>query len=392
MTADPFWPGRHRAGETFDAAALVRAMTAVEAAWSAEMRARGLAPAADIESFAPTPAEIDEIARESELGGNPVIPFVHRLRAHVHRESPAAADHIHRGLTSQDVLDSALMLLAHNATGTVLAEMDRQLRTLTDLTRTHRDTLMTARTLGQPAAPTTFGLRALGWRDDVASAATRIRAWRACAPAQFGGAVGNLAVLTDRLGGPDSALDVTDSVALRLGLRPAQPWHTARGPVTGLGDALVTACDAWGHIGNDIVGMTRSELGELSEPAAPGRGGSSAMPHKRNPVLSILLRRTGSTAPLLGAQLHLAAAGSTEERADGAWHTEWATLRELTIQTLATASIATELLTGLRVDRARMRSNLDAALGYRLGGRDPESGLGATRTMIDRALRDEEGE
>ena len=134
-----------------------------------------------------------------------------------------------------------------------------------------------------------------------------------------------------------------------------------RTPFTRWADALVTATDTWGHVANDVLLLTRPELAELAEPAVEGRGGSSTMPQKANPVLSVLVRRAALSAPGLAAQLHLAAAGAVDERPDGAWHTEWATVRTLLRQTLVAASQTTELLAGLKVHSDRMAATLAAA-------------------------------
>ncbi len=143
-------------------------------------------------------------------------------------------------------------------------------------------------------------------------------------------------------------------VARALDLDPVPPWHTNRAPFTRYADALVRANDAWGHIANDVLLLARPEIAELAEPVVEGRGGSSTMPQKANPVLSLLIRRAALAAPGQAAQLHLAAATVVDERPDGAWYTEWSTLAALSRHTLTAASQTTELLDGLRVDTGRM--------------------------------------
>jgi len=147
-------------------------------------------------------------------------------------------------------------------------------------------------------------------------------------------------------------------VAQRLDLAPAAPWHTRRTAITRLGDALVRCNDAWGRIAEDVLTLSRPEIGELSEGTG---GGSSTMPQKHNPVLSVLIRRSAMTAPMLGATLHLAAAQQVDERADGAWHAEWAALRDLVRRTLVASSQAFDLVADLEVDRGRMATTLHNA-------------------------------
>jgi 3-carboxy-cis,cis-muconate cycloisomerase len=178
-----------------------------------------------------------------------------------------------------------------------------------------------------------------------------------------------------------------------LGLAAAAPWHTTRSVITRTGDALVTCCDAWGHVATDVATASRREIGELAEDRG---GGSSTMPHKNNPVLSILIRRAALAAPPLAATLHAASAVSVDERSDGGWHTEWATLRTLTRRTIVAAAQTAELLAGLVVDTERAAANLDAAGDLfaeqrsmtELTGRAalPDY-IGATEHLIDAALQ-----
>ena len=211
-------------------------------------------------------------------------------------------------------------------------------------------------------------------------------------PVQVGGAVGTLAAATELTGSVDGAIALSDALAASLRLAPAPPWHTTRSAITRIGDALVSCCDAWGHIAADVATGSRPEIGELAE----GRGGgSSTMPHKNNPVRSVLIRRAALTAGPLGATLHAAAATSVDERSDGAWHAEWATLRTLARHTVVAAAHASELVSGLRVDEARAAANLAAADGLlseqramtELTGRAAlPSYTGATDRLIDSTL------
>jgi 3-carboxy-cis,cis-muconate cycloisomerase len=201
---------------------------------------------------------------------------------------------------------------------------------------------MIGRTLTQWALPITFGDKLSSWRAGLEEARADLAALTY--PVQSGGPVGSSSD-----GG---------RLAERLGLSAAPSWHTHRRPVTRAGDALVATTDACGHVARDVLLMSRPEIGELSE----GRGGgSSSMPHKANPVLSVLVRRAALTAPQLGATLHLCAADQVDERADGAWHAEWDTLRILVRRTAVAADQTADLLQGLRVHPDRMAANLAAA-------------------------------
>jgi 3-carboxy-cis,cis-muconate cycloisomerase len=318
-----FWPGDDRAGELFTDAVFRAAMVRVESAW--------------VDAELAVPAAPSGAALDVESGGNPVIPLVQALR----KANPEVA--LHEGLTSQDVLDTALMLLLRETVAAVVDHLARAIEALARLTSEHGETAMTGRTLTQWALPITFGDKVAAWRSGLAAAAADLEALSF--PVQVGGPVG-----TDREGAAQ--------LAERLGLAEAMTWHTQRRPVTRAGDALVSATDACGRIARDVLELSRPEIGELAE----GRGGgSSSMPHKANPVLSVLVRRAALTTPQLAATLHLAAADQVDERADGAWHAEWDTLRLLARRTAVAASQTAELLAGLRVHPGRMKANLAAA-------------------------------
>jgi 3-carboxy-cis,cis-muconate cycloisomerase len=200
---------------------------------------------------------------------------------------------------------------------------------------------MVGRTLTQWALPITFGHKASTWHSGLAGAADDLAAL--AFPAQCGGPVG-------------TARD--DRLAARLGLDDVPAWHTDRRPLTRIADALTAATDACGRVARDVLELSRPEVGELSEASG---GGSSSMPHKANPVLSVLVRRAALTTPHLLATLHLCAADQVDERADGAWHAEWDTLRLLARRTAVAASQTADLLAGLRVHDDRMAANLAAA-------------------------------
>lgn len=397
------WPGDHRAGERLSDAAVVQAMLEVETAWLAALAEAGAVPSeAAVELTGLVGAEdVPGLVESAEDGGNPVIPLVgllrERLRARLGESHPAAV-RVHAGLTSQDVLDTALVLELRRTADEVLGHLDAQVATLADLARSHRGTVTAGRTLTQYAVPVTFGLVAATWLQGVLDARDDLRAARDRLPASFGGAAGTLAAPSEMLApvGAD-VLVVVASAARRLGLEWSTPWHTSRAPVTRVGDALTGVSDAYGRIAGDVLFRVRPEVAELREGAAAGRGGSSTMPHKSNPVLSVQIRRTALAAPGLAAQLHLAAATAVDQRPDGAWHTEWETLARLGRHVLAASSQVTELLTGLEVDAEQMSRRVDdAAEGLlaeqrRFGDPGPDAApadyLGATDQIIDAVLQ-----
>jgi 3-carboxy-cis,cis-muconate cycloisomerase len=284
-----------------------------------------------------------------------------------------------------------MMLCVRDALAVVREQLASQVRTLAVLVERHR-TPMLARTLTQPAVPSTVAAKLGNWLSGVLDACDTI-AVLPVLPAQIGGAAGTLSATTELTGSAASALALSGSMASALGLAAAPPWHTTRSVVTRIGDALVTCCDAWAHIANDVVTGSRPEIGELAEGHI---GGSSTMPQKRNPVLSVLIRRAALTAPPLAATLHAASAASVDERADGGWHAEWATLRTLARRTVVAAAHASELLAGLEVNTERARANLAAAGDVlaeqrsmtELTGRAALPGYtGATDHLIDAVLQ-----
>ena len=353
----------------FSAGSFLAALTGVEQAWLDALIAVRIAPpeaAADLSKVVGT-KDVEPLALAAEAGGNPVIPLVSLLRERLAEPNPAAAQWLHQGLTSQDVVDTGLVRCAVDALDRLQAEFTGQIGSLRELSDTHRGTLMAGRTLTQFAVPITFGLKAAVWLQGILDAAEAVRHLRHGLRGQFGGAAGTMAAtveLADRAGLSEPTRRAEDAVAEacgRLGLAQAPPWHTARAPLTRIGDVLVECNDAWGHLATDVITLGRPEIAEVAEPTGAGRGVSSTLPNKRNPVLSTLIRRSSLTAPMLGAQLHLAAAEAGDERPAGAWHTEWATLRTLARSTVVAASQATELLAGLHVDPTRMLATVRAA-------------------------------
>ncbi|MDT3444546.1 lyase family protein [Pseudofrankia sp. BMG5.37] len=360
--SDLFWPGDERAGDLVTEASWLAAMARVEQAWLDALARAEIAPTSAELTGLVGPDELATVARAAEATGNPVPALVALWRE---RAAGPGAHWVHRGLTSQDVIDTSLVLLLRDVVNRVRQEQRDQVGSLAALAHAHRGTVIAGRTLTQHAVPTTFGLKTAGWLTGVLDAADALD--RVALPGQFGGAAGTLSAAVElaRLRGvadPVSAVSsaVADA-ASALSLRPAAPWHTTRTTFTAIGDALVAGTDAWGRLAADVATLSRPEIGELAEPAAGGRGGSSTMPQKRNPVLSVLIRRAALTAPALASTLHLAAALAGDERPDGAWHAEWSTVRDLARRAVVAASHTSELLRGLRVDVNRMRATAEAA-------------------------------
>jgi 3-carboxy-cis,cis-muconate cycloisomerase len=388
---DLFWPGDDLAGDLMSDAAFLAAMVAVEQAWLDGLVSAGIAPLEARTDLAGevTNGDLERIARGAGVDGNPASGLVAMLRD---RTSAPTARWLHRGLTSQDVVDTALVLCARDVLVRIEDEFANQVRGLAELAEEHRETPGLARTLTQAALPTTLGAKFARWLTGVLDAAEPLTALLPSLPVQVGGAVGSLAATTELAGSVDDAVALSDALAAALRLAPAPPWHTTRSAITRLGDALVSCCDAWGHIAADVATMSRPELGELAEVSG---GGSSTMPHKSNPVRSVLIRRAALVAAPLGATLHAAAGASVDERSDGAWHAEWATLRTLARHTVVAAVQTSELVTGLRVDEARATANLTAAEGLlseqrtmsELTGRPARPDyLGATDQLIESTL------
>jgi len=405
MMADLLWPGDERAEQIFAPLQVFSCLVRIEETWLQTLVEGGVAPKAarvDVHRFTGR-RDVEQVALGAEASGNPVVPLLALLRGRLRDTHEEAARWLHRGLTSQDVLDTALVMCARDARARMMAELGAQVDALVRLAERHRDDLMAGRTLTQHAVPITFGLKAAQWLQGVLDARDDLGALSF--PVQIGGAAGTLAALTELSGDVDVAQFLAADVARRLGLDHVVPWHTSRTPFTRYADAMVGATDAMGRIANDVLVLARPEIAELAEPAVEGRGGSSTMPQKANPVLSVLIRRAALAAPGLAAQLHLAATEMVDERADGSWHLEWSTLSTLSRRAVVAASQTGELVEGLHVDTGRMaalvkqRSSALLAEQRSIGAvsepdrdhpRDPDFDpshyLGATGAVIDQIL------
>lgn len=333
-------------------------------------------PAAAAIDAACQPARYDlaTLAAEATGPGNPVLPLVRALRA---TAGPTAADYVHFGATSQDILDTAAMLVAHRALGPLLEELAAATAATAALARAHRDTPMAGRTLLQHAMPVTFGLKAAGWLVALHETAARLAQVRRTRLAvQLGGATGTL----DAFG--ETGITLVGRFAAELGLAaPVLPWHTDRTRIAELAGALAAVAGVTGKVARDVTLLAQSEVGEVAERAP---GASSAMLHKRNPVAAVSALACASQAPGLAGTLY-AAMGHEHERAAGAWHAEWRPLRELLTGTGSAVAWLRQCLAGMTVDESAMAANL-ARLADTAGLADPRAHLGAAGALVDLAL------
>ncbi|MFF1832664.1 3-carboxy-cis,cis-muconate cycloisomerase [Streptomyces sp. NPDC058231] len=353
----PGWAGSPAETATGDSAFL-QAMLDAEAALTRAQSTAGLAPAgagpavteaADADRF-----DVRDLALRARSDGNPVVPLVADLTSAVPEE---ARPYVHRGATSQDILDTATMLVASRTLVAVLADLERVAAELARHAAMHRDTPMAARTLSQHAVPTTFGLKAAGWRALALDARDRLAVVRDSLPVQLGGVAGTLAAFSAFSAAPDD-VDGPALVAVyarELGLmEPALPWHSLRTPIADLTGALAFTAGALGKAAADVLTMSRTEIGEAEEGQG---GGSSARRHKTDPVRATLIAAAARRAPGLAATLYGSLAAE-DERPAGAWHAEWEPLRDLLRLVGGAARDAAELVAELRVAPYAMLENL----------------------------------
>ena len=314
-----------------------------------------IASACAVEHF-----DVDAIKRETAASSSAAIPLVNALTARVADIDididTDAALYVHWGSSTQDVMDSAMMLQARSGLELLLDRLRAIGDELAMLTRRHRETLMVARTLSQHALPTTFGYKCALWLDALLSGAVELTRLKSSLPLQFGGAAGTLAAYGDQ------GLALRDAVARQLHLAAVLPWHTERTPVRKLAATLAMIAANAGKLGHDLILMMQTEVGELREGGGAGRGASTAMPHKRNPVAAVAVtagahRVPGQLAALFSCYDH------SHERASGAWHAEWQSLREMFVTVGGMLEQLLVALQGLQVDTAAMHANLDRTRG-----------------------------
>lgn len=383
--------------------AWLQAMLDAEAALARAQARIGVLPEAAAAAIAAA-ARADRIglravalaARET---ANPVVALIRELTSAVAADAPEAAQYVHRGSTSQDIFDTGAMLVARRALAVLRRDLSRAAEAFGRLAGEHRDTAMAGRTLALQAVPTTFGLKAAGWRQLLLDAARRLAEVSAHGlPVSLGGAAGTLSGYLEfaRIDGPADRSperyleDLLEAFAAETGLcRPALPWHTLRTPMADLAATLTLTAGALGKIALDVQSLARTEVGEVAEPGPAGRGGSSAMPHKRNPVLATLMRTAALQVPAFALALSQCLMAE-DERSAGAWHAEWLPLRECLRLTGGAAHTAVELAEGLEVRPAAMLRNLEATRGAIVSERlavalAPVLGKAEARAAVTRA-------
>jgi len=348
--------------ELFSNQSVLKAMLDFEAALARAEARLGIIPqsAADAISAAAVASNFDPavLAHDTLRAGTPGIPIAKALTDRVRSTNPVAAAFVHWGATSQDVADSALVLLLRRAQPLLDADLERTEQALTQLSNQHANTVMLGRTLLQAAPPITLGLKAAGWQAAVRRGRRRLNhSFTDALVLQFGGATGTLAALGDQ------GLAVSQALAEELDLaHPEAPWHSHRDRLGALVCACGVAAGTLGKMARDLSLLMQNEVGEAAEPGGYGRGGSSTMPHKRNPIGCSLTLAAANRTPGLVASF-LSGMIQEHERGLGGWQAEWPTVCSLIQATgLAAASMA-EVTTGLTVEPARMRANIDATRG-----------------------------
>jgi len=302
--------------------------------------------------------DLEKLSRAAALAGNLAIPLVQELTALVRQQSGDAADFVHYGATSQDAIDTGLVLQLRDALDAFEADLAALCIILAFLARAQKHTVLAGRTWMQQAVPVTFGLKAAGWLDAVQRHRARFRELRPrVLVLQFGGAAGTLAALGT------TGLKTAEALGAELGLAvPEIPWHTHRDRFAEVATTVGLVVGTLGKIARDITLLMQTEIGEAFEPAAEGRGGSSALPQKRNPVGCAAVLAAAIRVPAL-VSVMLAAMVQENERGMGNWHAEWETLPE--ICTLASGALMhlSQVLKGLELDTARMAENMAVTHG-----------------------------
>jgi 3-carboxy-cis,cis-muconate cycloisomerase len=298
------------------------------------------------------------LARAAASAGNLAIPLVNQLTLLVAQKEKDAARYVHWGATSQDAIDTGRVLQLRQALTLISSELDLFAAALGELAHKNRTTLIAARTWMQQALPTTFGLKAAGWLDAIDRHRARLaETQERCLVLQFGGAVGTMAALGAR------GLDVAANLAKELQLPlPDLPWHSHRDRMVEVATTLGLCSGTLGKLARDIALHTQTEVGEVFEPSAGGRGGSSTMPHKRNPVTcAVVLSAAARIPPLVSTML--SAMIQEQERGLGGWHVEWETLPDIVRLTAGALHHLTTTVSELEIDPERMRKNLDITHG-----------------------------
>jgi 3-carboxy-cis,cis-muconate cycloisomerase len=377
--------------ELFSDRSILQAMLDFEVALARAEASVGVIPKSAVAAIAAAGKaegfDIRALVRDTLRSATPGVPLVRALTGRVRVKNPKAAGFVHWGATSQDVADTALILLLKKAQAILVADIGRLETALRNLSDQHKNTVMLGRTLMQAAPPVTFGLKAAGWLGAISRCTKRLDiAFRDALLVQFGGAVGTLASLGKQ--GPA----VSRALAKELGLgSPVAPWHTHRDRLATLMSTLGVLTGSLGKMARDVSLLMQNEIAEVAEPGGEGRGGSSTMPHKRNPVgcavtLAAADRVPGEVSAFLSAMVQ------EHERGMGGWQSEWPIVASVVQSTgLATASMA-EVAEGLSVDATRMRANLENTQGVIFAERAmmllaPNLGRDVAHKLVEEATR-----
>ena len=385
-----------RMREIFSDRARLQGMLDFEAALARAEASVGVIPAAAAEPIASRCRadlfDVEELARATARAGNAAIPLVRALTELVARDEPDAARYVHWGATSQDAIDTGLVLQIRLALDELESDLERLSTTLAHLAEAHRGTVVAGRTWLQQAEPVTFGLKAAGWLAASDRHRSRLGDLRGrVLSLQLGGAAGTLAAL-----GPQ-AMAVGAALARALGLAlPEAPWHSERDRMAETATALGLLVGSLGKMARDVSLLMQTEVAEAFEPREPGRGGSTAMPQKRNPVGSAVALAAAVRVPGLVSAM-LSAMVQEHERGLGGWHAEWETLPEIFLLAGGALHQMLDVLAGLEVDADRMRSNLEAVGGGVFAGAvamalAPHLGTQRARELLERAWQRAVGE
>jgi 3-carboxy-cis,cis-muconate cycloisomerase len=364
----------------FTDAAAVQAILDFEAALARAEARLGIVPAdaarAIVSSCRVELFHLPALAQTMPAAGNLAIPVLQQLVAIVGRVSPEGAGRVHHGATSQDALDTGLVLQLRSAVRAVREDLEQVIAALVALTSAHRRTLLVARTWLQHALPVSFGFLTAGWLDACLEHRRRLESLlEQTLVLQFGGAVGTLAALGDQ--GFETGRLLAEELGLPL---PRIPWHAQRERIAETAVTFALLAGTLGKVARDISLHAQTEVQELAEPSAPGRGGSSTLPHKQNPVAcAAILAGTSRIPPLASAAL--GALSGEYQRSLGPWQSEWELLPEIVRLTAGALYHTAGLAAGLRVDAARMRENLEATCGLIYA----EAAVVALGAKLDRA-------
>ncbi len=348
--------------ELFSDAARLQHMLDFEAALARAAARCGVIPAAAAAAISSkckaNLIDVGTLAAATAGSLNPAIPLVKQLIALVAKDDPEAAQFVHWGATSQDVNDTGLVLQIREALDILDADLVTLCAGLSELAKRHRSTPITGRTLMQHASPTTFGVKVAGWLDGMNRHRERFaQTRRRVLVLQFGGAVGTLAALGEK------ALQVAEALAAELQLElPPMPWHTQRDRVAEVATTLGLCTGSLGKMARDISLHMQTEIAEVFEPAGEDRGGSSTMPHKRNPVSAAVVLSAATRVPGLVSTM-LSAMVQEDERGLGNWQAEWETLPEIFCLTGGALHQMATIVPHLEIDTARMKRNLEATQG-----------------------------